>query len=39
MVLPLSFFLSCAASADVIDDDVARTYSRVAVRDGEGAGT
>ncbi len=39
MFLPLSFRFCCAASAEVMAEDVARTYSRVAVRDGFGAGT
>lgn len=39
MVLPFSFFLSCAASAEVMFEDVWRTYSRAAVRWGCGNGT
>ena len=39
MVLPFSFFLSWLASAEVIADVVARTYSRAAVRAGLPVGT
>ncbi len=37
--LPLSFRFCCAASALVMAELVALTYSRAAVRDGRGAGT
>ncbi len=39
MFFPLSFFFCCAASAEVILEDVERTYSRAAESAGDGAGT
>jgi len=39
MFLPLSFFFCDAASAEVMLDEVERTYSRAAERAGDGAGT
>ena len=39
MVLPLSFLLSCSDSAEVMADEVARTYSRAAVSEGSDSGT
>lgn len=39
MFLPLSFFFCDAASADVMFDEVERTYSRAAESAGDGAGT
>lgn len=35
---PLSFRFSCAASADVMAEEVARTYSLAEVREGLGRG-
>ena len=34
--LPLSFLFCCAASAEVMLEDVERTYSRAAEREGRG---
>lgn len=39
LCLPLAIFLSCAASAELMLEDVCRTYSRAAVRAGSAAGT
>ena len=36
--LPLAFFFCCAASAEVMFDEVARTYSLAAVKSGFGVG-
>ena len=39
MVLPLAIFFCCAPSADVMFEDVERTYSQAADRDEDGEGT